>query len=336
MKFASLDNLSRLLGVIKIGFSSTTAKTTLVDADAFLITDSADTETVNGVANVKKRKAISWANFKTELGTYFAANDAMVYKGTLGTAGTVTALPTTHQVGWTYRVITAGTYAGNVCEIGDLLIALVDRSGSGNVNADWTVAQANADLSGIPLAATANPATPGTNAVGVATKYAREDHDHGKDSTKLDGTHAGTGGGAHADVVAAGASGFMTGADKTKLNGVEALADVTDGVNVGAAMWGATAKATPIDADTIVLSDTGASNVIKKATFANIKAFLKTYFDTLYQASGAYAAASHAHGSITNGGAIGSTTDLPVVTGAAGAVIVGAWASDSEIDALVI
>lgn len=38
--------------------------------------------------------------------------------------------------------------------------------------------------------------------------------------TGLTSAHAGTGGAAHADVVAAGASGFMTGADKTKLNGI--------------------------------------------------------------------------------------------------------------------
>jgi hypothetical protein len=37
---------------------------------------------------------------------------------------------------------------------------------------------------------------------------------------KLDATHAGTGGAAHANVIAAGAAGFMTGADKTKLDGV--------------------------------------------------------------------------------------------------------------------
>lgn len=74
-----------------------------------------------------------------------AAADAMIYKGTLGTGGTVTALPTTYKTGWTYRVITAGTYAGQKCEIGDLIIALVDRAGSGNANADWTVAQTNID-----------------------------------------------------------------------------------------------------------------------------------------------------------------------------------------------
>lgn len=74
-----------------------------------------------------------------------AASDAMIFKGTLGTGGTVTALPKTHKTGWTYRVITAGTYAGQVCELGDLVIALVDRSGSDNAEADWTVAQTNID-----------------------------------------------------------------------------------------------------------------------------------------------------------------------------------------------
>ncbi|KKL91378.1 hypothetical protein LCGC14_1895300, partial [marine sediment metagenome] len=53
----------------------------------------------------------------------------------------------------------------------------------------------------------------------------------GLDADKLDGLHAssfapiahvGAGGSAHADVIAAGASGFMTGSDKTKLNGIEA------------------------------------------------------------------------------------------------------------------
>ena len=76
--------------------------------------------------------------------TILGANDAMVFKGTLGTSGTVTALPTTYQTGWTYRVITAGTYAGQQCEIGDLIIAVADATDDGT-NADWTVVQTNID-----------------------------------------------------------------------------------------------------------------------------------------------------------------------------------------------
>lgn len=76
------------------------------------------------------------------------AADAMIYKGTLGTDGTVTKVPTNgYKVGWTYKVITARTYAGIKCEVGDMLIAINNGPVSGTtvVNADWTVVQANID-----------------------------------------------------------------------------------------------------------------------------------------------------------------------------------------------
>ena len=91
-----------------------------------------------------------------------AASDAMIFKGTLGTDGTVEELPTTYSTGWTYRVISAGTYAGQQCEIGDLVIALVDRSGSGNVNSDWTVAQTNIDGAITDIKSTASVTVTGT------------------------------------------------------------------------------------------------------------------------------------------------------------------------------
>jgi hypothetical protein len=70
---------------------------------------------------------------------------------------------------------------------------------------------------------------------------------------------------------------------ETKLAGIETAADVTDAGNVGSSIHGATAKTTPVDADTLPLIDSAASNVLKKVTWANVKATLKTYFDTLYQ-----------------------------------------------------
>lgn len=69
-----------------------------------------------------------------------------------------------------------------------------------------------------------------------------------------------------------------TSTEKTKLSGIATGADVTSD-----AITAASAKTTPVDADTMPLSDSAASNVIKKVTWANIKATLKTYFDTLYQ-----------------------------------------------------
>lgn len=43
----------------------------------------------------------------------------------------------------------------------------------------------------------------------------------------------------------------------------------------------ATSKSTPVDADVIPLADSAASNVLKKLTWGNLKATLKTYFDSL-------------------------------------------------------
>ena len=74
----------------------------------------------------------------------FKANDAMTFKGTIGDSGaTVTELPATHQKGWTYKVATAGTYAGKTCEIGDMIICVAD--GTVASNDDWSVIQNNID-----------------------------------------------------------------------------------------------------------------------------------------------------------------------------------------------
>ena len=52
--------------------------------------------------------------------------EPMVFKGSLGTGGTITALPVdgTASVGHTYKVITAGTYAGKTAKVGDTFICL--------------------------------------------------------------------------------------------------------------------------------------------------------------------------------------------------------------------
>lgn len=71
-----------------------------------------------------------------------SANDAMVFKGVIGPD---TELPATHETGWTYRVNEAGTYAGNKCEIGDLIICIKDSTPTGQNSSDWTVVQTNID-----------------------------------------------------------------------------------------------------------------------------------------------------------------------------------------------
>ena len=74
-----------------------------------------------------------------------------------------------------------------------------------------------------PAAAPPSDAPPlmdGIALAGVSSLYSRGDHVHPTDTSRLDAAHAGTGGGAHALVVAGGAAGFASGADKTKLDGI--------------------------------------------------------------------------------------------------------------------
>lgn len=81
-----------------------------------------------------------------------ATNDAMVFKGTIGTGGTHTIAAfnalTTYNAGWTYRITEAGTVKGVVIEtkeIGSLIMATVDRAGSGNVDGDFVTQSVNLD-----------------------------------------------------------------------------------------------------------------------------------------------------------------------------------------------
>lgn len=94
-------------------------------------------------ADTNTEQIATTAFVQTVVKNGIAASDAMIIKGTIGTNGTVNALPTTYKTGWTYRVVTAGTFAGQICEIGDLVIALIDRNGSGNLDSDWCIAQTN-------------------------------------------------------------------------------------------------------------------------------------------------------------------------------------------------
>lgn len=94
-----------------------------------------------------------------------AANDAMVYKGTLPSnySSTVTAYYTpAANCGWTYKVSNACTINGVYCEVGDMLICLKDNTAAATSNtyaavmANWNVIQTN--LTSAVIAATGTSA----------------------------------------------------------------------------------------------------------------------------------------------------------------------------------
>lgn len=64
----------------------------------------------------------------------------------------------------------------------------------------------------------------------------------------------------------------------TVFYGPDILAIATDLNGLGGAISGAASKATPADADTIGISDSAASGILKKLTFANLRTWLMSFF----------------------------------------------------------
>lgn len=91
------------------------------------------------------------------------------------------------------------------------------------------------------------------------------------------------------------------------------MIDLTS-VDIGAVVHAATVETTPLDADETLILDSASSFALRRITWTTLKAFLKTYFDTLYELVGAIA--THAALTVTHGatGAIVGTTNTQTLT----------------------
>lgn len=154
-------------------------------------------------------------------GAVYSAIDAlpepMVFKGTLGTGGTITSLPTasSSNEGFTYKVITDGTYASQSAKVGDVFIS----NGSA-----WTLIPAGDDIEDTWRQINVN----GTQLLGTGISTGAVNFKNGTnvsisgsgnditisatDTTYSDATTS--------------ASGLMSASDKTKLNGIASGAEV--------------------------------------------------------------------------------------------------------------
>ena len=101
-----------------------------------------------------------------QLNNILSASDALVFKGFLDnhisvdneTRHIYRSLPVNgYSAGWTYKIDYDGIYAGQICERGDLIIAINDSANNSGtvVAADWVVVQANLEAalsgSGLPV-----------------------------------------------------------------------------------------------------------------------------------------------------------------------------------------
>jgi len=259
---------------------------------AYLDTDG--TLAANSDTKVASQKAV-----KTYADQLIAAADAMVFKGVIDCS----ANPNypAGEAGWTYRVSVAGKIggaSGAVVQIGDLALCLTDATSSGDqatVGANWSITQVNIDgaVTG-PSSATSDvfPLYDGTsgklikNSTYGPSSFAAAlggDDNYVTDAEKtklsnLSGTN--TGDQTNVSGNAGTATALQTGRtiDGVTFDGTSNVTVIAPGTNA------ATSKTTPVDADELPLVDSAAANVLKKLTWANLKATLKTYFDTLYQA----------------------------------------------------
>lgn len=177
---------------------------------------------VEGVASNVEKEIVA---LRTKLNQ--AIDAGVHFKGTVNAD---TPLPTVaYKAGWQYVVGAEGTYAGNVCEVGDYVICVKDYASGSASDADWTVLQKN--LTGAVM----GPATSVAGHVAVfdgtaGSKIKDSGFTIGKsvpaDAKFTDTTYK---------AATAEADGLMTAAQYTKLAGIEAGADKTDADAVKAA-----------------------------------------------------------------------------------------------------
>lgn len=181
------------------------------------------------------------------------AVEAAVSKGQhfQGVVNSTSGLPTlNYKAGWLYAVQEAGTYAGNVCEVGDLIICIKDYASGSASNKDWQVMQANLDG-----AVTGPSSSVSAHVVVFSGTSGKRIIDSGftigcsvpADAKFTDTTYV---------AATDDADGLLTATLHKKLSGIEAGADKTDSDNVASA--GAYMKAL----DTADSLNDGSSKVI--------------------------------------------------------------------------
>ena len=92
----------------------------------------------NGVTQTDVQKELEAIHGKMD--GLLSEADAMQYKGVVNADG---ELPTTYEPGWMWKVGTAGTYKGQTCEAGDLIISNVSRADADNADTDFDIVQGN-------------------------------------------------------------------------------------------------------------------------------------------------------------------------------------------------
>ena len=170
-----LDNVTNNAQIKGLASGTTNGDLVKFGADGYTVAD----------AGVAVSTAVpSSSSTDTEIPTAKAVWDAidnmpepMVFKGSLGTGGTITTLPAaaTANEGYVYKVITAGTYQSLVCKVGDTVISTGSEwvlIPSGDEPSGTVTSVGASAVSGSHLTISGSPiTTSGTINVGVESNY---------------------------------------------------------------------------------------------------------------------------------------------------------------------
>ena len=184
-----LQDMSGTLTINKGGTGATTAEgaRSNLGLGSAAIVDilAADSTILNNKDSTKLVSAAQVSNYvSTKITEGFSANDAMRLKGTVGAVNgnpLKTWPPATYEVGDTYKVADAGTYSGQECEVGDMLICIQNYKEGSASNADWAVVQNNITV-----------AINSGSKAGLAAYYDQTNSISAIDLTTLDVTENGT------------------------------------------------------------------------------------------------------------------------------------------------
>jgi hypothetical protein len=366
--FLDLTGLQTAWADIRKYFTNAVATTAIADGDFINFGDITDTEVINSITAPKIKK-ITATDLATYVGTKLGVSaDAMIFKGTVGTGGTHTIAAfnalATYETGWSYKVIEAGTIKGRTCAIGDMLIANTDRAGSGQVDADWTDIQNNMDGAVIgPASATGDNMVSFNGTTGKLIKdsgFAAHAPVTVADTASINLSLSGQQVSADA-IFGTTATTICVGNDarlsdnRTPVAHGHAETEITftDIVtkNASTTAHGYEPKVTAPAAGLLNVLGVANGETVRsdKALFDVTAPSTQAFGDAAAVGSAMVAARrdhkhampsqstiSHAHGNITYTGYLGSTIDIPLITGTAGIIQAGAFATASEIHAVIV
>ena len=160
--------------------------------------------------------------------------------------------------GWTYVVLVGGTFFTETVDVGDQLIALQNDP---TQLSHWSIIQGNVNAATESALGIVELAEDGESAANVVVQG---------DDARLSDARTPT---AH---------------NHTESEITDLDHDDTDAIhdNVDGEIAAVAEKTTPVDADVALIEDSAASNAKKRLSWANLKATLKSYLDTLYAVLG--------------------------------------------------